>query len=881
MTISIDSLMQVRLGGADVQTVARLGSMKDHRDYALYWNAARVVAMQREGISAALLVGIASWRDSGRATAPLIGFRRSVFRRDVQQASRRFEALSAEERSMVRSSLGCHSAAVDRWMRQDALLQAEFDTRLVEQRAALCSEMSDGAVLRGLAVATPDLVEEVSRYVAGFERSGDVDKRGRRVERSMFSYLLRAAAKTTPFTWLGPVSFVDRTAPSVGVSSAGTGTSRWSIYPLSNVLLGLTRDHEVMRGVRLTISPDFRRTAQGCTIDRATWTFPGTASNVDRASCVEDSVHLPVGSLIAAVASMFDASTQTQPWRFVVEDLSRRLCVPAPRAADLVTRLLALGVLIAPSLNVEGFDEFASSQLAGGSKRGKQLAEALCRYRDDAARVTDITDPDERTAQIRSVRRSVADIYELAGTDADVPRSVVYEDVVACPTTHAFEDFELSGETVNKLLRFIDLLDTTHLRRDLLNGYYQRATCAGESVDDVGDFLRGLDDELLASFEEHSYADLPDRMLKEDPWLRWGAAWRRELVRRRLTECLGSAQESVRLETADLDALMRREPVDLWDTVRAVSTEALEIRAPFRHLNLLVQHDLRSRTTLVNDCFGGVGFTTSRFTHVVPEAKLEYLAEIEERAQKAGVSLLEVSGGRVFSNLNLHGDVLGSRLRMPGDPQRPGAHELDLRALTVRWSRSLGRALLIRRDTDKIVHPEYSGYLVPAATPRLHQALGLFTPSVNFGMKPADMLRRVPGRGHVVVRPRMELGGIVIARAAVLVNAADFPDQDPLTCSGATTWRRFWALHSIPTRAYLRVISGDTRRPKPFFFDISLLICVSNLHSRLRQVDAETVVEITEPFPDPTVASANVGSSGRVAEAMVGISIVQNSAEVR
>lgn len=183
--------------------------------------------------------------------------------------------------------------------------------------------------------------------------------------------------------------------------------------------------------------------------------------------------------------------------------------------------------------------------------------------------------------------------------------------------------------------------------------------------------MRGLDGDLLESYEGYDVAGVNDEDLKDDPWLRWGDAHKRELARRKLVDELRQWQYSVQLDGADVTGELSRPAEDLSQIVDQISQGAPWISAPYRHINMLLQRDDNAGVFILNDSFGGVGFPVSRFSHVIAESSHEMTADIEAVAGEAGVRLVEISGGTVFSNLNLHEPILTTRLKVPGDPVRP------------------------------------------------------------------------------------------------------------------------------------------------------------------------------------------------------------------
>ncbi|WP_341395545.1 lantibiotic dehydratase [Arthrobacter sp. G119Y2] len=853
--------------------LSELNDPSARKDYEGYWSALGNLRRGRSEISDSVFSLIAARRGGGQDTKQLVALRRSLYKLDAAAVAAHLSALSDDDRNDVAGVWGAAANDVGVWLAFESVLSNSFEDLLGSQRARLVRLAEEPEFQRGLAVSAPDLFEAAERYGRGVHAGDVVDKRGKRAERSMIAYLLRAAAKTTPFSTLGAVAF-----PGSNAAKISRTRSRWNVYPLARVLSAVANDHSLMRGFIVRLSP-YTREAEGVrTVDRAVWTFKDVETRDDYAACVESDVELRSDAVMKLVAELLGAGEAT--WGELVDDVVKAGALSRERAGDLVAGLARLGAIVTPAREIDAFDsagfDHALGQLASGSEQGSRLADELHRYRSLAASLAGQTDPRARAALVRSLRSLVEETYAAAGIDAPAPRSVVYEDLIVPATDPGLVDkMLLSSYGAGDLVSFIDLLDTLHSKRALLNGYFLHMVEAGKPVDNVAEVLRGFHTELLNSYEAYAVDRVPTADLSEDPWLRWGGAWRWEESRRGLIEDLRSLQHSTTLDAADLTQILAGAPVDLSIELRTRLDHAPTIRAPFRHLNLLLQRSgAPGSPTVLNDCFGGVGFHVSRFSHAIDTSARELTEDIEHKAAERNVSLVEITGGSVFSNLNLHQPVLSRRLRVPGDPLRPAPNDVYLEDLELKWDEKRQCVTLNNRSSGDLVHPEYSGYLVSAATPRLHQSLSLLTPGGNLSHKPADLLKEVPESGRIIVRPRMVLGGMVVVRAAVLMRASDLPLADPLTSDGFLAWSRFWAVHGVPARAYLRVLEGGSgSRAKPFYFDASLALCVANLRSQLRLADAEAVVEITELLPDPEESAGVLDSTQRVTEAMVGISL--------
>ncbi|QTX04073.1 lantibiotic dehydratase [Agromyces archimandritae] len=850
---------QLRLGGLPVAAIDGLGDER-HRDaVARHRRALARLVSGRERLSEALhgVIGGLDAADGDRRR--LVRFRRALYALDRAAASAALASVGRSTRAAVDDALGDAAGELAIWLTFEPELDAAFAGLLDAERRRLLAACDESFRL-GLAIASPELIAGLDRYGA---RIDAVDRRGKRVERSVLSYLLRAAAKTTPFSSLGPVAFPRAGAPAAG-STGSIRRSRWSIHPVARVLNALAEDPDAIAGLEVRRSPHLRAQPDGSIrTDRTTWVFKDLATRDDYANCTESEVEIGVGLVPALVASVIGDA----PMRFdeLVAGIDRHTGLGAARAERLALSFIRLGVVVVPALAVDALGGADGTEviapLAASSVRGAELAERMRAYLADAERVARAATGHERVAAITAVRERVRELYDTAGLDAGLPRSVVYEDVVRGAVGVDAPAPSLDGDGLVRLVRFVDLLDESHVRRALLAGYLERAGGTAPVVP----LVRGFSSELLDSFLAYDTTGIPDDALADDPWLRWGGAWRWEAARRRLVDVLRAQTARMPLSGADVAAGFAGQGAEVGGA--AVFETAPRMHGAFRAANLLVQAGGAGEPAVVlNDCFGGVGFHVSRFAHALDGAAASFTAGLERTAEAHGVVLAELGGGAAFTNLNLHGRLLSRSIVVPGDPPTGAAGAIDPAGLEARLSE--GRAVLVDRASGMTVHPEYAGYLVPAATPKTHQVLSLFTPSATLSRKPAELHPERPEPGELVVRPRMLMAGVVVSRAAVLLAAADLPSADPLTAAGYAEWLRFWARHGIPERVYLRLL-GEGRRQKPFFFDVTLIVAVSNLHSRLRAAEPGTSLEIVEALPHPDTATILVDGAAHVAESMV------------
>lgn len=113
---------------------------------------------------------------------------------------------------------------------------ALFEWERSRQRRALAAQLQDAAFVRGLALASPDLVVALRERADGVERSA---RRDARADAALLRYVTRAAVKVSPFSTFTPVAVgaLRRGSGSAAVRLRGSGWRARSLVRLRRYLL--------------------------------------------------------------------------------------------------------------------------------------------------------------------------------------------------------------------------------------------------------------------------------------------------------------------------------------------------------------------------------------------------------------------------------------------------------------------------------------------------------------------------------------------------------------------------------------------------------------------------------------------------------------------
>ena len=859
----LDPYCQVRIGGLDYSCASELldpqlaghVSQASHAYVRLQANA--------EAVSDRLypLIGGAE----ARTKKSLISLRRDLFNGKYAQAWQRLEELDEASRQAVRDALGSFAADLQTLITGLDYVRTRFDDSLSVEREKLVAHVDDPRLMAAIAVSSPALVPALRRLKAHV-LAGKVDKKDKKAERSLQSYVLRAATKTSPFSTLGPITI--GSTRRAEIEQSHRSVSLPSLYQVVRALHSLAEDPKNLASFEVRVS-DYVRDVDGViSVDRTQWDFKDASTRTDYAKPTESNVIINQRPLVDAVYQILGEGLMT--FGELNDELSRQSGIPPEMTLELLADLMRLGYLHVPALSIHPHDAPRIDAIVDDVRQAHpELGGLIAQFVERSRSFSLLDDPQMRQREMGDIQQLVASMYAVAGVDGGMPRSVLYEDVVAGGFTGSeLAQLEFTDAEVSEIFLFLDLLDDAHVKSALMEGYFDSRR---RPEIPAADFIAGFIDELFDSFEAYDLGGIADADLADDPWLRWGEAWRWVFARRRFVNHL---KRHVAIYPRRSHAANLRDAGEV-EISEVLAQAAAGLRRPqyaFRHANILLQFDAETGNVIVNDAFGGIGFQISRFTHLLDEPAHAYLADVEKLAKSNGVRLVELSGGALFSNLNLHEPLFSTSLVLPGEPTSSrDVPALQLEDLVV----TKRNGVLVLTDGREEIHPVYAGYLVPAATPRRTQVVSLFAPSAQISRKLTSLVTATPDNETIAVIPRLTLGRIVVARARAIMDADALPTDSPLEADGYLSWLGFWAENGLPDRCFVRIIDDAVQAKKPSYFDIRSVISCSALLNDVKNAEGTAYLEVAEVLP----ASPTAIHDGRsvVNEYMVGISLMGGS----
>jgi hypothetical protein len=783
------------------------------------------------------------------------------------------------------------------WLRDrsalDDLLAGGVETvrqELARSRTALRALAGEPLLRHGLLLASPSLDAYLDRY-----RTSDrptLNKRERRVERSLMEYLSRIAYKTSPFstfTGLALGRFADGPGTTV---FAGHIRDGWRGYTRLNVaVLGRLHDlivanEKLCADLPVKLTPGWKTE-----LGRIRYVRRSVSYGDDSVAVGMDLVQTVVYYLsrspgLERTLKLLDGQSDLR-----LRDLVEHICVTESASAEEAERwahaLHRLGLLefanLRPGIHeVDPVRGFADRLRELGLSWADDLADRLSALADriDAYAAADV--PERRQILGWLSKELTAIQYELGAGDATLPQTLLFEDVrldsepVTCSETEWTEQIAGALDAIGGLLPAFDLLLN---ERMMLKAFFLIRHGRGGRCDDVlrfvHDFQEDIYDQYSEMVERRQFQGDDDAVLAHDNWLNSPGIAAADRARQRIVDGIREAWDALPVDAEELY---------LDENLIATATRELRPAAPrFAPLSYFVQ---LARTpagplAVLNQTIGSLSFPFSRFTHCFTDPAGRDLADLlradNRRHQPDGAILAELVGGAATTNLNLHGRLTDYQLVCPGETGSvPEAEQILTDDLYLEHDEGTDRVVLRSRRLGREVVPVHLGYLIPLALPAIARVLNLFSPS-TFGR--LRLWSGVPARENttgVSGRPRIRYRNVVLSRRSWSVETAALPSPAPADSDASRflSWRTWQRRHGLPDQVFAQfAAASDQPRPtwrvwsKPHHVDFRSYHSVV-LFEQLARNGGGTV-RLEEMLPSDDELHVTSGRGHHVAEMVV------------
>lgn len=734
---------------------------------------------------------------------------------------------------------------------------------LADTRAVLRGLLDEDRLRHGLLLASPTLEGRLEPYTR-LEAGRTPDRRLRKIERSVLSYLYRTVCKTSPFSTFTGVAlgtFDAGDSPAVTVRDEWRGRVRLNVVVLARFAEQILASPALRADLPVRLASGWGRDEQRVRYVRR-WVTAGDDDAAVTFDAVKDRLFFlrRSGTLDRIVALLGERGLR---YGEVVDWLRAEYGTDAD--ADLcetyVAALLQLGMIRVPGLDT---DVHAADPLTSFREALRSLdrawSEDLAAALGDAAALIEeypAADTAGRAKLLRGLRVTLGEAQRLLGAErVSLPQTLLYEDADAGDdvTCGLGAWTGADGGALRSVERVLPAFDLTLPQRVTFKGFFLARYGRGGRCDDllglVHDFHEDFFDQYLSFTSRRKPFDERGEYVPEENWLGLPELRALDQGRRAFIHRMRAQWQAY---GGDGDLVLDD------DHLEEVAGALEGLRAPFtpqsHHLQLTREGG--EPLVVLNRSYGGLSFPFSRFTHVWDDAEpgpglSGRLREDAARLTPPGAVLAELTGGPVTSNLNLHGRLTDYQIVCPGEASSvPEECRIHLDDLHLRHDETEDRLVLWSGRLDREVIPVYLGYLVPLALPETPRTLLLLSPT---SMAPLDVWAGVPhGPEHqgVTRRPRVRHGNLVLARRCWSTTAAHLPAPPPNApeCDVFLAWRRWRDTHGLPARVFATVAGGPRggAGAKPQYVDFDSPLSLAAFTSLVKSPDDR--VDLREMLP--------------------------------
>jgi hypothetical protein len=790
--------------------------------------ADRVIAterdLRREGARIAdLLAVLISDPAHEPVRGTFIALRRDIYnnRQPRPAAAAALDLCPPEIAEQVRAWIHKRTAATE-LVQSGAGVVADETTR---RRRVLKTLAGHPRLRAGLILGSPT----VDAYLPGYLASGDIlNKRQRRLERTLLDYLYRVACKTSPFSSFTGLA-LGRTDGTGGSVHVGKVDAHWTSHVQLNVAIvgrlidAIVASEQAFSDLSVALTPGFTQESERFRFVRRSISRGDDTATVSFDMATDSLFFLKRRETLGFLVQLL--GKDRLPAAQVVSALAFRTGDVEETCAEYLRYLIGLGLLWLPDL---GTDLFAPDPLADFGFQLSSL-DHLGWARDAAVQIDRLAALvrsygatsclEDRRAILGELRTALARLFADLGREGDsLPVTLLFEDTI---TTHdlVHADAALWGEQIlPSLTRIGSLLEAYEMglpSRLLLRGFFFARYGRGGRCDDVIGLLHNFAEDIYDEFGRVSMkAPVYDEDGRFHPYQNWlqvpeldAVSAARKAINDRMHEVcdITSGNDIIHL------------PDDLIDEVE-------QRMAPLHHtirpqgFFLQLGGDVGAPEVVLNRPTSGLLFSYSRFTNGFGPDLIERLRAYGRRITGDDAILAEVTGGLNRTNLNVHQPLADYHIVSPAEGSSfPPDRQLPIEDLYVVHDECSDRLQLRSRRLGKEVIPIYLGYLMPTALPEVPRNLLLFSPS---GMAQLDLWGGIPERESidgVRMRPQLRYRNVVLARRAWTMSHLELPGRvsGEDDANWFLKWRRWQQAHHLPDQVFVTLPKPTGEDPEP------------------------------------------------------------------
>jgi|GEM_PF-2498060 len=798
----------------------------------------------------------------------LINIRRNVFNgRRPAEADLKLALPHAE---------GEVQTALAQWLQLGTELEehnraSELLLQTVTQRGRqhLRTVVSNPDFRKGLLLSSPSFERTLIDYA---RQSGPkLDKKLRRTERTLLSYLFRTTHKTSPFSTLTPVSMVhfssnlaDRQSPVFELREIACAVKP-NLGILSRVWQALTDNAIHYQHLRLSVK-------EGAAIDGTRIKYwkrtetPVSHGGPIHTRISEHTFLLHVTATLKIILAAMDEQG-TMSVREIQETLSNQLNLQPAEISEYIRILVENGLLVVAGVRQSVFDgacwpKFAAALRDMRDSTLTEIAEGIDKI-PAYCRQFEVAPVSDRPAILNTLETEVKQILAAARSTAPVPHPLLYEDsrvssqpiqVNQAAWSNAFSDLA-------DLQRVLSLFDPLLISKVSLKALFKKRFRAGGTCRNLLEFSDYFQDVFYRPYQQAKSES--GRKDKNNPF----SGVINPLRLPEITELLGARAQ---VAAAISDAM------SAWN---AAGCDADEITLNANMVHSIGAYMLGCHRTLSNSLFfqaavedgelqlvlnhvyGGFGCMYTRFSHLFAESGSESLERLL-RSNIVGLSqpdtvLAEFQGGHE-TNLNQHNLLTDAEILCPGElGTATPKMQIPILELHLKHDPNTDQLYLFSERLGRRITPLYLGMMYPLVLPELQTLLLHFSPPTIIR---SELLPKQLPSGNLMSRqPRLRYRSVVIERASWTVPIDGVPargNQEPdyQYLLRLTNWRKATGL---PQELFAKLIpagltldddgAAASGAQKPFYLNFENPFCVSLFEKLL--TDNKGFIQFSEMLP--------------------------------
>jgi|GEM_PF-5829520 hypothetical protein len=800
-----------------------------------------------------------------------LDLRRAIASQNGKKAHKLLQAIAAQLPETL-------AATVETWcnyaIRRAELLAAgepTLQTELTRCRAALRRLLSDDDFQCGLLLSSPTLYTELQHY-----RSTPPDRinnRLRRAEEGLLSYLVRMAAKTSPYstftsTALGFWQDPDDQPARLNIRDwQKKSVIRFHAGIISGIIRALSQRPEVRPYLRPALNTTIQRKGEKIEFFVCDKILPLLSGRYR-----ERLIRLRLNSLTRAIVDAVESSGGTLMYGELIEKVSASERAPAREVTQAIEFLADRGALyITLPVPDHENDKLGCIVRQLATIPGEWVATVRAGYAHIyalAEACATVSAPERHRILIEIQQRTRELSYQI-GHLKNEPATAINEEIEKCFRDLILEDTVLVPQqlTLNRaawqpllndlaiLQQLTPLLDEGSAHRLIASCFIEAAFRAMPDMpaNDIIDYYMHLSllrerSRLIGASNTFDpslqaiYPQLAQLMELRHRFI--------DLVQKQITWARARGDRRLALNPAEIQRFTALFP-DHWKK-----------HYTFAYFGQLFHEDGRNEM-VINLCWPGPGTAFSRFSHLLQPPKdltdttftatlRDYIAKLGQQRSGIYASIAETAS----INVNIREPLTPFEILYPNSiSTRPREELLPLRDIQVYYDPRTRQMQLFSQRLGMPVYPLHTGYALLDHMPPLYQTLI----SMNQHYVEFDLIARIEAKlspaekAHVRYYPRISMGHVTLNRETWKIPQALLPQReaDDTAFTYFLKVNRWRAALGLPVEGFSRVSSR---------FDRTILRLESQLEGLLRRklIEATSAGAPTTITGDAVPAQATV-----------------------